>query len=70
MKGFSTSHCILELEDPWRKKEKEAVQFPFPGKGQISKNSERVPNVGPQEIFAEWVARWENKDNVVGLLMS
>jgi len=47
---------ILELQDPYRKKEKEAVQFSLPGKGQISKNREKVPNVGPQEHFckSEW----------------
>lgn len=52
--GFYTSHGILEVEDRYRKKEKEVVQFPLPGKGQISKkNSVRVPNVGPQERLCE-----------------
>nr|XP_025863892.1 basic proline-rich protein-like [Vulpes vulpes] len=54
--GFYVGHCILELEDPYKKKEKEAAQFPLPGKRQISKNSERVPNVGPQENFSKWQA--------------
>lgn len=52
--GFYIGHCILELEDPYKKKEKEAAQFPLPGKRQISKNSDRVPNVGPQENFCKW----------------
>ena len=44
------SYFIPELEDPHRKKEKEAVKFPFPGEGHIPKKPrEGVPNVGPYE---------------------
>lgn len=41
------TYCILEPQEPYGK-ERKAMKFPFPGKGQISKmTNKEVPKVGP-----------------------